>query len=92
MWYAVTAKPISRPKKESRKEFYSGTADIILSADSKSELELKLQESIDKYPEQMTKYLQAGIKFVEADTSRQAKEKAKGIAIYFDAKGQYHFI
>jgi len=84
MWYAVTAKPISRPKKESRKEFYSGTADIILSADSKSELELKLQESIDKYPEQMTKY--------EADTSRQAKEKAKGIAIYFDAKGQYHFI
>jgi hypothetical protein len=92
MWYAVTANPISRSKKESKKEFHSRSRDIILSAESKSELETKIQDNMDKYPEQMTKYLVAGIKFVEAETAVQAKKRAKKVAIYFDKNGQYKFI
>jgi hypothetical protein len=92
MWYAVTANANYRSKKEKRKEFMTGSSDIILTASSKAELELKLKESIEKYPQQMIKYLRAGIKFVEANTSRQAKQKAKQVYFYFDASGQYHFI
>ena len=92
MWYAVTAQELSRSKKESRKEFHSRSLDIILSGETKEELEQKLLESMKKYPEQMTKYLNAGIKFVEAENTAQAKSKAKKVPIYFDRTGQYHFI
>ena len=92
MWFAVTAQTLSRSKKESKKEFHSRSLDIILSAETKEELEKKLRESLEKYPEQMSKYLNAGIKFVEADNTAKAKSKAKKVPIYFDRTGQYHFI
>ena len=66
--------------------------EIIFHADTREGLEKKLTESIKEYPEKMSRYLQAGIKFVEADNSAQAKKRAPGIQIYFDHRGQYKFL
>jgi hypothetical protein len=92
MWYAITALPRSRSKKESSKEYFSGYNEIVLSAKDRISLENKLNESCNKYPKHMRKYLSAGIKIVEARNKKEAKIKAKDVFIYFNEKGQYSFI
>jgi len=92
MWYAVTAKALSLTSREKNKEFFSREHEVILNADSRIELEEKLEETRQKYPDEFKKYLKAGIKIVEADNIIQAKRISKKIPIYFDEKGQYNFL
>ena len=88
MWYLVTANPVTRTKKEQKKEFHAFSYEIILSATSKELLEEKIKETREKYPEQIEKYLKAGIKIVEADNPSQAKKKAKRLPVSIEKSGQ----
>jgi hypothetical protein len=90
MWYAVTAHPVNLKKSEKKKEFYRGDIVVIINADTRENLELKLKETFEKYPQEMIKYLRAGIKFIKASNIVQAKIRSKEVSIYFDQKGQYH--
>lgn len=90
MWYAVTARPVNLKKRQRNKEFYSGEIAVILNAESKKLLEKKLNETAKKFPDEMLKYEEAGIKFIEADNIIQAKRRAKNYPIYYDRKGQYN--
>ena len=92
MWYALTEHPVRRTRKELRKEFMAARYEIIFYADTRKLLEEKLSESMRAFPEKMSRYLQAGIKFVEADNAAQAKRRAPKIDIYFDHRGQYRFL
>ena len=89
MWFALTANEKKLTRKEKKKEFSTAKYEIIMSADSQEELNNKLNESIDKFPREMEKYLKAGIKIVEADNSIQAKRHATKEYKYFDQRGQY---
>ncbi len=89
MWYALTANTSVRGKKEARKEFYSNAHELVVSAESRELLEVKIQECLKEYPEQAEKYLRAGIKIVEADSLKAAKKKALHITTYFNHTGQY---
>jgi hypothetical protein len=89
MWFALTAHEKKRTRKEKKKEFSAAKYEIIMSADSREELNKKLNESINKFPKEMEKYLKAGIKIVEADNSIQAKRQATKENKYFDQRGQY---
>ena len=88
MWYIITANPVTRSKKEKKKEFLSASYEIILNAASREELEKKMKETAAKYPQQMDKYLKAGIKIVEADNPSQAKMRAKDIPVSIEKSGQ----
>ena len=88
MWYAVTENPVKRTRKEKRKEFMATPYEIIFYAESRTKLEKKLSESIRDFPDKMKRYLEAGIKFVEAESAAQAKRRAPEINIYFDHLGQ----
>ena len=88
MWYVVTANPVSRTKKETRKEYQVYAYEIIVSAKTKEELDEKIKETSKKYPQQMNKYLNAGIKIVEAKNTVQAKKIAKDIPVYIEKSGQ----
>ena len=90
MWFAVTARPVNLKRRQKQKEFYSGEIAIILNAGSKALLENKLKETAKKFPEEMIKYEEAGIKFVEAENIIQAKRRAKKVSIYYDKTGQYN--
>jgi PIN domain nuclease of toxin-antitoxin system len=92
MWYAITANPINLKSKEKKKEFFTREHEVILSAESQAELEIRLRETEIKFPEEFKRYLQAGIKIVEANNIIQAKRLSKKINIYFDDKGQYHLL
>ena len=89
MWFALTAHEKKRTRKEKKKEFSTAKYEIILTADTQSDLNKKLNDSIEKFPKEMEKYLKAGIKIVEADNSVQAKKKAVHEQKYFDQRGQY---
>ena len=89
MWFALTAHQKKRSKKEIQKEFFAGKYGVIMTAESRDELEKKLNESIVKFPREMEKYLHAGIKIIEADSSIRAKLKAAKENKYFDQSGQY---
>jgi hypothetical protein len=91
MWFAVTAKPVRHKRKERSKEFYRGDIEVILNAETQDLLEKKLQDTLDKFPVEMNKYLRAGIKIVEAENLVKAKRISKKVDFYFDHKGQYHF-
>ena len=88
MWFVVTANPVSRTKKETKKEFQTYAYEIILSAATKEQLDEKIKETREKLPQQMDKYLNAGIKIIEAKNPGQAKEKAKDMPIYIEKSGQ----
>jgi len=92
MWYAVTAKPVKLRNREKKKEFYRGEIEVIINAETREKLEIKLRATFEKFPQETAKYLRAGIKFIEADNIPQAKRKSKDISIYFDQKGQYHIL
>ena len=92
MWYALTAHSPILDKKETRKEFYTDSHEIVVSAESRELLEQKLKESLQRYPVQAEKYLRAGIKIVEADSLKSAKQKAKNISTYFNHTGQYSIL
>jgi hypothetical protein len=92
MWYAVTARPVSLRNKEKKKEFFRAEIEVILNAKTRQELEKKLSETGQKFPSEMNKYLRAGIKILQADNLLQAKRKASKVDIYFDERGQYHFL
>jgi hypothetical protein len=91
MWFAVTAHPVKRLKKHERKEYSSYSGDVVLSAQTFPELEIKLKESIKRYPDQTRRYLAAGIKIVEARSAGDAKRKSRDIFKYFTETGQYGF-
>jgi Spy/CpxP family protein refolding chaperone len=88
MWYVITANPVARTKKEMRKEYQVFSGEIIISAETKKQLEQKMKVTGEKYPEQMQKYLNAGIKIIEADNPNQAKKKAKDLPVYIEKTGQ----
>jgi hypothetical protein len=88
MWYLITANPVIRSKKEKKKEFQTFSYEIILSATSKEQLEEKIAQTREKYPEQIEKYLKAGINIIEADNPSQAKKKAKDIPVSIEKSGQ----
>jgi len=92
MWYAVTAKPVKLRNREKKKEFYRGEIEVIINAETRDKLEIKLKETFEKFPQETAKYLHAGIKFIEADNILQAKRKSKENPIYFDQKGQYYIL
>jgi hypothetical protein len=92
MWYAVTAQPVSLKDKEKKKEFFRAEIEVILNAETRQELEKKLSETRKKFPSEMNKYLRAGIKILQADNLIQAKRKSSKVHIYFDERGQYHFL
>ena len=92
MWFAVTAYPSDRRKKEKNKEYFSREGEVIVSADSRPELEQKLSETKKKFPLEFKKYMKAGIKIIEAENTISAKRKANRTNIYFDEKGQYHIL
>jgi hypothetical protein len=91
MWYAVTAHAVKRSKKQQRKEFSSFSGEVVMSSPTLSQLQDKIQESISRYPDQTNRYLRAGIKLVEARSSREAKQKSQDITFYFTDTGQYGF-
>jgi len=92
MWYAVTAHPAKRSKKYERKEFSAFSGEVFLSASTLTELHAKIKDSLRKYPEQTKRYLQAGIKLVEARSTAEAKQKSHQISFYFTDTGQYGFL
>ena len=81
MWYAVTANPSNRKNKEKKKEFLSREHEVILNAESKKDLEQKIKDTKDQYPEEFKKYMKAGIKIVQAENTIQAKRISKKQAI-----------
>ena len=89
MWFAITANPLNLKRKEKSKEFFSGEVQIILSAENREELNQKLNETKEKFPDEMKKYLHAGIKILEADNAIQAKKKSKTVYTYLEENGQY---
>ena len=89
MWYAVTARPVKLKSKEKRKEFFRGEIEVIVNAETRDKLEEKLKATCKKYPKETSKYLRAGIKFVEASNIIQAKRKSREVGTYFDHTGQY---
>ena len=91
MWFAVTANPLSRDKKELKKEFYSKECEIFLSALTKEDLENKIKLSMKNVPKESKKYIDAGLKIVEADTSKRAKRLALKTEIYIEKSGQLKF-
>jgi hypothetical protein len=91
MWYAVTANPVKRSRKQERKEFATFSGEVVMSAETLAELQKKIQESKSTYPEQTKRYLEAGIKLVEARDSADAKKKSKDVSFYFNDIGQYSF-
>lgn len=91
MWFAVTANPLARTKKEAKKEFYAKECEIFLSADSKEELEEKIKLSIKNFPKESEKYIEAGLKLVEAINSQKAKQKALKTDSYIEKNGQISF-
>jgi hypothetical protein len=88
MWYVITANPVNRTKKEMRKEYQVFSGEIILSAETKEQLEQKMKETGEKYPGQMEKYLNAGIKIVEATNPNKAKKIAREMPVYIEKSGQ----
>lgn len=88
MWYALTAQTVKRSKKEKNKEFLVQKEEIILSAASREELEKKLTATQRNFPEQLEKYLQAGIKIIEAKNPAQAKRRANEVAVSIEKSGQ----
>ncbi len=92
MWYALTENPVRRTRKEMRKEFMAARYEIIFYAETRELLEEKLNRNINEFPEKMSRYLEAGIKFVEAENTAQAKRRAPAVHIYFDQRGQYKFL
>jgi len=90
MWYAITANPLNLKTKEKKKEFFSREHEVIFNAETKEELENKIINTKEQYPEEFKKYLKAGIKIVEAGNVSEAKRISKKINYYFDEKGQYH--
>ena len=88
MWYALTAQTVKRSKKEIRKEFQVQKEEIILSAESREALEKKLEKTRRNYPEQIEKYLKAGIKIIEAKNPAQAKRRANEVPISIEKTGQ----
>lgn len=89
MWFALTAHEKKLSRKELKKEFSAGKYEIIISAETEDDLNKKLNESIEKFPKEMEKYLKAGIKIIEAENSIRAKRKATREHKYFDQRGQY---
>ena len=57
-----------------------------------ADLEEKLKDTGKQFPEEFKKYMKAGIKILEAESTAQAKKKASHIYTYFDEKGQYHIL
>jgi uncharacterized protein involved in tolerance to divalent cations len=92
MWYALTATSLKRDKKEARKEYYANSNEVVVAAESRELLEQKLKACLRLYPQQTLKYLRAGIKIVEADSMKSAKQKAKHITAYFNDTGQYSIL
>jgi len=92
MWYAVTAHPVSLKNREKKKEFFRAEIEVILNSETRQELENKLSATRIKFPSEMNKYLRAGIKILQADNLIQAKRKSAKVHIYFDERGQYHFL
>lgn len=91
MWYAVTANPLNRKRKESKKEYYAKECEIFLSAKTRKDLEEKIQLSIKNFPKEAKKYIDAGLKIVEADSSEKAKRIAVNTDIYIEQNGQMKF-
>jgi len=91
MWFAVTANPLNRRKKESKKEFYARECEIFLSAQTKKDLEDKIKLTLENFPKESQKYIDAGIKLVEAETSEKAKQLAHKTDIYVEKDGQLKF-
>jgi len=92
MWYAVTAHPVKRSKKHQRKEFSAFSGEVVMSASTLSELHEKIKISKTRYPDQTKRYLQAGIKLIEARSAGEAKQKSRQISYYFTDTGQYAFL
>ena len=88
MWYALTAQTVKRSKKEKRREFLVQKEEIILSAESREQLENKLKKTRSEYPEQIEKYLQAGIKIIEAKNPAAAKRRANEVPVSIEKSGQ----
>jgi len=88
MWYALTAQTVKRSKKESKKEFQVHQEEIILSASSREELKEKMEKTSRTYPEQMEKYLKAGVKIIEAKNAAEAKRRAHEIPVSIEKSGQ----
>ena len=91
MWFAVTANPINRIRKEAKKEFYSKECEIFLSAQTREDLEEKIKLSMKNFPKESKKYIDAGLKIVEASTSEKAKRLALKTDIYIEKTGQLKF-
>ena len=91
MWFAVTANPLSRNRKELKKEFYSKECEIFLSAQTREDLEDKIKLSMKNFPKESKKYIDAGLKIVEANTSEKAKRAALKTEIYIEKSGQLKF-
>jgi len=91
MWYAVTANPLNRIRKELKKEFYSKECEIFLSAQTREDLENKIKLSMKNFPKESKKYIDAGLKIVEASTSEKAKRLALKTEIYIEKSGQLKF-
>jgi len=91
MWYAVTANPLSRARKETKKEFYSKECEIFLSAQTREDLEEKIKLSAKNFPKESKKYIDAGLKIVEATSSEKAKRAAFKTEVYIEKTGQLKF-
>jgi hypothetical protein len=91
MWYAVTANPVKRSRKQERKEFTTFSGEVVMSAETLSELQENIIKSKSSYPQQTKRYLEAGIKLVEARSSGEARRKSRSIHFYFTDTGQYSF-
>jgi Spy/CpxP family protein refolding chaperone len=89
MWYALTAQTVKRSKKERNKEFPVHKEEIILSAASRAELEEKMEKTRQAYPEQMEKYLRAGVKIIEAKNAGEAKRRAHEVPVSIEKSGQF---
>jgi hypothetical protein len=89
MWYALTAETVKRSKKEIKKEFQVQKEEIILSAETRQALEEKLEKTRRNFPEQIEKYLKAGIKIIEAKDPAQAKRRAHEIPVSIEKTGQF---
>jgi hypothetical protein len=89
MWFLLTAHNPQRSRKEKNKEFQSTQYQVILTADTREGIEEKLQETTTKFPQEIAKYLKAGIKIVEARNASEAKRKAHESPVYLADNGQY---
>jgi hypothetical protein len=89
MWYALTAETVKRSKKEIKKEFQVHKEEIILSAETREELEEKMEKTRKNYPGQIEKYLKAGIKIIEAKNPAEAKRRAHEVPVSIEKTGQF---